>query len=147
MEKISDYNCLNDFWLDLTFFTDMILAHDNSSRLPSHLSVRKNGSMNQRMFSAKNSDETLHARLYTSFGHPSSLRVSQQIDQIHGFGATTLDLILESGSKKFDYLAVGRLVMSGFPLTKEEGLRIMDVPDIPIDRQAVIDMGIEQLFR
>ena len=147
MDKISDYNCLNDFWLDLTVFTDKLWLDSDSLRLPQHFSEHRNGGSGQRrMFTVENSEGTLITRLNTSYRNVNSLRVSQRIDRLHGFGATTIALILESSSRKNSYVTVGSLVMSGYPLLNKPGLRIVNILDIPEDRQAVIDIGVAQLL-
>lgn len=147
MNELSDYNSLEDFWLDLTVFTDCLWRYSDSLSLPPHLREESSKSRRCRTFASpsENSDRTLLAKLFTQDWKPSWLRISQRIDSVHGFGATVLRLVDEYEPKENRYMTVGSVILSGYPLRNQPEYRILDISDIPKKSQDAINSGMELL--
>jgi hypothetical protein len=145
MDKLSDYNSLEDFWLDLTAFTDTLWRYSDSSSLPPNLREETSKSRRCITFASDNTDKTLLAKLYTQEWEPSWLRVSQKIDRVHGFGATVLRLVDEYEPEENRFMTVGSVIVSGYPLRNQRDYRILDISDIPEKSQDVINRGLELL--
>ena len=134
MRKIDDYETLQEFWEDL------------KPRLPDNLASREAAKHSRDFMTelrAASRNSTLITKLTVNEIGLATLKVSEQIDRVHGHYVSELEFIEEGTPEDDTYRIIGNLAMYGYPFQGRKYITVVVPSDIPESHQQVFDLGLQ----